>query len=124
MPKPVQAQLLPIEVDSDPGNIIWIRERLDLGQMQRLQNGVVSGVQAASSDKGIISGLWESYVVKWEGPDFAHIACTRANWSKYSPDDPLIEAVDDAITKQYREQFGAKEDAEEQAAEDRAHRKN
>ena len=124
MPKLVQSQLIPIEVDSDPGNVIWIREQLDLGQSQRLQNSATAGVLGHTSDRGIVSGLWEIYVVKWAGPDFDGLPCTAKNWNKYSPDDPLIEAVDDAIEKQYRAQFGAKEDAEEQAAEDRAHRKN
>jgi hypothetical protein len=124
MPKFVTEQITPISVDGDPA-IIYIRERLNLGQLQQVQSaGALSA--AGVADTSVLGAMWEAYIVRGENitdENGKQIKLTPARIRQLDPDDPLTEAVGDAIAERWKAQQGDG-DADERAKEQEAKLKN
>jgi hypothetical protein len=98
MPKQAGKELYEVKVESDPCTV-WIRERLNRGQIQTVQDaGIVS---QGGGNKNILGALWNVYVAKWDGPDFQGMECIAANWNKFDS-NPLFDEVDAQIMKRWR----------------------
>lgn len=114
MPKFVTEQTAPISVEGDEA-IIHIRQRLNLGQVQQVQS---SGALMAAgvADASIMATLWEAYIARWENVKDENgkaLKLTPANLRRLDPDDPLVEAMSDAIAERWRAQQGIGADEDE-----------
>lgn len=103
----VSDQTAAIKIDGAE-ETVYIRERLNLGQLQRVQSAAPMALGGAPN-VSIMSAMWEAYIVRWENVlDEAGktIPCTPANIARLDPDDPLVVAVSDAIAARWRAQTG------------------
>jgi hypothetical protein len=103
-----------IKVEGDP-NTIYIRRRLNMGQIQRVQSAAAMAAQGVTNDAGIVGAMWAAYVARWEGPDFKGLKPNQHNFDQLDPDDPLVEAVSDAIAARWSERGKSDEAGEAQA---------
>ena len=86
-------------------NTIYIRSKMSVKEHAEVQNEV-RYLTRADSEGGVefSVGYYElallvANIVAWEGPEFEHVPCIRANILKLNPSDPLVEMVGDEIGK-------------------------
>lgn len=73
-----------VAISDDAGNTVWVRRRMDLG--------AVSRVQGAKQGEQLIA-LYVANILAWQGPDFKGMDCTPENIEKLDPNDPFWEQV-------------------------------
>lgn len=82
MPKFIQTDR--IAVSDDAGNTVFVRRKMDLG--------AVSRVQGAKPGEQLIA-LYVANILAWQGPDFKGMDCTPETIEKLDPNDPFWEQV-------------------------------
>lgn len=112
MPKFVSDAATPVSVAGDPA-VIYVRERLNSGQMQQI---ATAGLALNQSGANVIGAMWDAYVLRWENVTDGDksIPCTPANMRRLDPNDPLVEAVSDLIAERFTAQNAAALAADEQ----------
>lgn len=113
MPRFVTEQTAPVSVEGDEA-IIYIRQRLNLGQVQQVQSAGAL-MAAGVADASVMATLWEVYIVRWENvrdESGKAIKLTPAALRRLDPDDPLVEAVSDAIAERWKAQQGGGDEDE------------
>lgn len=101
----ISNERVPVYLDEDPSNIIYIRSKMNVG----VQNRVQDAIAAISQDGGKAdisyhlgaynNALLTCNVLGWEGPDFDKVPCTPENILELDPDDPLLEKVLEEINR-------------------------
>lgn len=95
----VSDERVPVYLDEDPSNIIYIRPKMNIGIQNRVMSSVASfkGGDVAQGVEFNIGAyniaLLTCNVVGWQGPDFDNVECTPANIERLDPDDPLLDRV-------------------------------
>lgn len=79
-----------VAVQDDAGNTIYIRRKMDVGAISR--------VQGAPAEERLIA-LYVANIVAWEGPAFQGIPCTPEQIARLDPQEPLVEAVGTKIAE-------------------------
>lgn len=79
-----------VAVSDDAGNTVWVRRKMDLG--------AVSRVQFAAAGETLIA-LYGANILAWEGPDFKGVKCTPEAIATIDPDDPFWTKVADKIAE-------------------------
>ncbi len=79
-----------IAVSDDAGNTVWIRRKMDLG--------AVSRIQGAKQGESLIA-LYTANILGWDGPDFRGLDCTPETIETIDPNDPFWEKVADKIAE-------------------------
>ena len=82
MPKFIQTDR--VAISDDAGNTVYVRRKMDLG--------AVSRVQGAKQGEQLIA-LYVANILAWQGPDFKGMECTPENIEKLDPNDPFWEQV-------------------------------
>lgn len=95
MPKFVKTDR--IAVSDDAGNTVWIRRRMNMGNILRLR----STVQTSGNH---LLDLYIENILAWEGPDFKDergkpIPCTPEYMAMMDSDDPFWTKVGDKIAE-------------------------
>lgn len=88
MPKFIQTDR--VAVSDDAGNTVYVRRKMDLG--------AVSRIQGAKPGEGLVA-LYTANILAWSGPDFRGVDCTPENIEKIDPDDPFWVQVADRIAE-------------------------
>lgn len=73
-----------VAVSDDAGNTVYVRRKMDLG--------AVSRVQGAKPGEQMIA-LYVANILAWSGPDFKGVPCTPENIETLDPNDPFWEQV-------------------------------
>lgn len=73
-----------VAVSDDAGNTVFVRRRMDLG--------AVSRVQGARPGEQMIA-LYVANILAWSGPDFKGMPCTPETIETLDPNDPFWEQV-------------------------------
>jgi hypothetical protein len=97
----VSSEPVPVSVPDDPGNVIYIRPKMDFGTKQRVQAALLrvtaqDAAEATTTPLDVAAGniaLLVYNIVRWEGPAFAGVPCTPANIERLDSDEPLVDAV-------------------------------
>lgn len=79
-----------IAVSDDAGNTVWVRRKMDLGAVSRVQ-GAKDGEQLVA--------LYAANILGWEGPDFKGVACTPEEIETIDPNDSFWERVATRISE-------------------------
>src|SRR5688500_7704149 len=84
-----------VAVSDDAGNTVYLRRRMDLGAVSRIQ-GAAAG--------GQLTALYAANILAWKGPDFTDergkpIPCTVEQIEMIDPNDPFWEMVGDKIAE-------------------------
>lgn len=82
MPRFIQTDR--VAISDDAGNTVYIRRKMDLG--------AVSKVQGAAPGEQLVS-LYVANILAWQGPDFRGIDCTPETIATIDPNDPFWERV-------------------------------
>lgn len=99
----VDTTKVPIALDHDPANVIFIRPKMDFGTKARVLDAIAK-VQA--TDKGASVGvgmgayqlaLLQHNIVGWEGPAFGAVPCSPEAVARLDPDEPLVARVVEEI---------------------------
>lgn len=88
MPRFIQTDR--VAVSDDAGNTVYIRRKMDLGAVSRIQ-GARPGEQLVQ--------LYVANILAWEGPDFRGLACTPEVIATIDPNDPFWEQVANRIAE-------------------------
>ena len=94
MPRFIQTDR--VAVSDDNGNTVYVRRRMDLGAISR--------IQGAKQGEGLIA-LYANNILAWSGPDFRDpetgkpIKCTPEEVEKIDPNDPFWEKVAEKIAE-------------------------
>jgi len=76
-----------VSVSDDAGNTVYLRRKMDMGALARVQAGTTP-----------LLDLYVANILAWEGPDFKGIACTPENMARMDvQDDPFWNTVGDRI---------------------------
>lgn len=73
-----------VAISDDAGNTVYVRRKMDLG--------AVSRVQGAKPGEQLIA-LYVSNILAWTGPDFKGMPCSPESIEKLDPNDPFWETV-------------------------------
>lgn len=73
-----------VAISDDAGNTVYVRRKMDLG--------AVSRVQGAKQGEQLIA-LYVTNILAWQGPDFKGMDCSPENIEKLDPNDPFWEQV-------------------------------
>lgn len=101
-------ELVPVSVEGDEANVIWIHRKMDVGTSNRVKDALL-GMKDIDVGRGTLSGmslnlnqqntiLLQANIVRWEGPKFRDddgkpIPCTPEWIEMMDEDDPLVDAV-------------------------------
>ncbi len=88
MPRFIQTDR--IAVADDAGNTVWVRRKMDLG--------AVSRIQGAREGQGLVA-LYVANILGWDGPDFKGLDCTPEVIATLDPNDPFWERVANKIAE-------------------------
>lgn len=103
----VDQDRVPVFLESDPENIIYIRPRMDIGTKGLVQSSMLGINMQASQMTGIANSgqslridvgahnvaLLIHNIVGWSGPDFNGTLCLPENIKKLDDDDELVDKV-------------------------------
>jgi len=83
-------------------NTIYIRSKMSVKEHAEVQNEVRYLARSGEGGVEFTVGYYElallvANIVAWEGPEFEHVPCIRANILKLDPRDPLVIMVGDEI---------------------------
>jgi hypothetical protein len=84
-----------VAVRDDAGNTVYLRRKMDLGAVSRIQ-GARPGEQ--------LIALYAANILAWSGPDFTDergkpVPCTAEQIEQIDPNDPFWEMVGDKIAE-------------------------
>lgn len=79
-----------VAVSDDAGNTVWVRRKMDLGAVSRIQG---------AKDGGQLTALYVANILAWSGPDFRGLACTPEVIETIDPNDPFWVQVGDKIAE-------------------------
>ena len=99
MPKFIKSDEL--EVKDGAGNSVFLKRRLDMGAVLRIQ-------EAAGAHESLLA-LYVNSIVRWEGPDFKGYRCTPENIEKVDYEDPFWIEVADKIAELNKKLLGREE---------------
>lgn len=115
----ISDERVPVSLDSDPENIIYIRPKMNVGVTSKVQSAMVSiSAQASVTGKMPDStslkfdigaynlALLIHNIVWWAGPDFNPIPCNAENIERLDPDDPLVDKVLQEINHRNNKELG------------------
>lgn len=99
----VSKESVPVFLESDPENIIYIKPRMDYGTQTKVRSTIIKSQRQAGSDTqnvvvdlDLAAGnlaLLTNNIVRWVGPLFQGTLCTPENIASLDPDNLLIDKV-------------------------------
>jgi hypothetical protein len=95
----VSDERVPVYLDEDPTNIIYIRPKMNVGIQNRVM-GAVASLKAGGNGQDVAfnigaynTAFLTNNIVGWAGPDFDNVECSPENIERLDPDDLLLDKV-------------------------------
>ena len=101
----ISSEPVPVHLEGDTENIIYIKPKLDYATLTKVRSAVV-GAKGAGANMEIgfdlaaaNLALLVNNIVRWSGPDFGAMPCNAENIGRIDPNYPLLEKVLEEINE-------------------------